>query len=93
MLLKTFSFNIGEDVKCYNHHELLPSNYLMKRISTITKGDVTQNVSYNIGEDVKCYNHHEILPYTCLMKRISTTTKYDVTQNVLFQYWRRCKML
>ena len=44
MLLKTFSFNIGEDVKYYNHHELLPSNYLMKRISTITKGDVTQNV-------------------------------------------------
>ena len=52
MLLKTFSFNIGEDVKCYNHHELLPSNYLMKRISTITKGtnigedDVTQNVLF-----------------------------------------------
>ena len=44
MLLKTFSYNIGEDVKCYNHHEILPSNYLMKRISTITKGDVTQNV-------------------------------------------------
>ena len=46
MLLKTFSFNIGEDVKCYNHHEILPSNYLMKRISTITKGDVTQNVLF-----------------------------------------------
>ena len=44
MLLKTFSYNIGEDVKCYNHHEILPSNYLMKRISTTTKGDVTQNV-------------------------------------------------
>ena len=44
MSLKTFSYNIGEDVKCYNHHEILPSNYLMKRISTITKGDVTQNV-------------------------------------------------
>ena len=44
MLLKTFSFNIGEDVKCYNHHEILPYTYLMKRISTITKGDVTQNV-------------------------------------------------
>ena len=46
MLLKTFSFNIGEDVKCYNHHDLLPSNYLKKRISTITKGDVTQNVLF-----------------------------------------------
>ena len=44
MLLKTFSFNIGEDVKCYNHHEILPYTCLMKRISTITKGDVTQNV-------------------------------------------------
>ena len=46
MLLKTFSYNIVEDVKCYNHHELLPSNYLKKRISTITKGDVTQNVLF-----------------------------------------------
>ena len=44
MLLKTFSFNIGEDVKCYNHHEILPYTCLMKRISTTTKGDVTQNV-------------------------------------------------
>ena len=46
MLLKTFSFNIGEDVKCYNHHEILPYTCLMKRISTITKGDVTQNVLF-----------------------------------------------
>ena len=46
ILLKTFSYNICEDVKCYNHHELLPSNYLMKRNSTITKGDVTQNVLF-----------------------------------------------
>ena len=44
MLLKTFSYNIGEDVKCYNHHEILPYTYLKKRISTIIKGDVTQNV-------------------------------------------------
>ena len=44
MLLKTFSYNIGEDVKCYNHHEILSYTYLKKRISTITKGDVTQNV-------------------------------------------------
>ena len=44
MLLKTFSYNIGEDVKCYNHHEILPYTYLKKRISTITKGDVTQSV-------------------------------------------------
>ena len=46
MLLKTFSFNIGEDVKCYSHHEILPYTYLKKRISTITKGDVTQNVLF-----------------------------------------------
>ena len=46
MLLKTFSFNIGEDVKCYNHHEILPYTCLMKRISTITKGYVTQNVLF-----------------------------------------------
>ena len=67
MLLKTFSFNIGEDVKCYNHHEILPYTlrnnigedvkcynhheilpytYLKKRISTTTKGDVTQNVLF-----------------------------------------------
>ena len=46
MLLKTFSFNIGEDVKCYNHHEILPYTCLMKRISTITKGDITQNVLF-----------------------------------------------
>ena len=46
MLLKTFYFNIGEDVKCYNHHEILPYTCLMKRISTITKGDVTQNVLF-----------------------------------------------
>ena len=46
MLLKTLSFNIGEDVKCYNHYEILPSNYLKKRISTTTKGDVTQNVLF-----------------------------------------------
>ena len=44
MLLKTFSYNIGEDVKCYNHHEILPYTCHMKRISTITKRDVTQNV-------------------------------------------------
>ena len=44
MLLKTFSYNIGEDLKCYNHHEILPYTYLKKRISTTTKGDVTQNV-------------------------------------------------
>ena len=44
MLLKTFSYNIGEDVKCYNHHEILPYTCLMKRISTTTKGYVTQNV-------------------------------------------------
>ena len=87
MLLKTFSYNIGEDVKCYNHHEILPYTCLMKRISTITKGYATQNVLFNIGEDVKCYNHHEILPYTYLKKRISTITKGDVTQNVLLQYW------
>ena len=46
MLLKTFSFNIGEDVKCYNHHEILPYTCLMKRISTITNSDVTQNVLF-----------------------------------------------
>ena len=46
MLLKTFSFNIGEDVKCYNHHEILPYTCLMKRISTITKDCVTQNVLF-----------------------------------------------
>ena len=46
MLLKTFSYNIGEDVKCYNHHEILPYTCPMKRISTITKGDVTQNVLF-----------------------------------------------
>ena len=44
MLLKTFSYNIGEDVKCYNHHEILPYTCVMKRISTTTKGYVTQNV-------------------------------------------------
>ena len=44
MLFKTFSYNIGEDVKCYNHHEILPYTCLMKRISTTTKGYVTQNV-------------------------------------------------
>ena len=46
MLLKTFSFKIGEDVKCYNHHEILPYICPMKGISTITKGDVTQNVLF-----------------------------------------------
>ena len=46
MLLKTFSFNIGEDVKCYNHHEILPYTCLMKRISTTTKGYATQNVLF-----------------------------------------------
>ena len=88
MLLKTFSYNIGEDVKCYNHHEILPSNYLMKRISTTTKGDVTQNVLLQYWRRCKM-----LLPSNYLMKRISTTTKGDVTQNVLLQYWRRCKML
>ena len=46
MLLKTFSYNIGEDVKCYNHHEILPYTNLKKRISTITKGYATQNVLF-----------------------------------------------
>ena len=87
MLLKTFSYNIGEDVKCYNHHEILLTLTLRNVLVPLQRVMLLKTLSFNIGEDVKCYNHHEILPYTYLMKRISTITKGDVTQNVLLQYW------